>query len=183
MLCVCYTQFLKSECDPWLHRSMCNTCGSIHRLVSCYKLFRPKQFTPLHEQRWGPTDDHDMSSIAIWVLAGGIQVAGVEPSIAQVAVHDAKSHCWLLSGLVLAGVGGHGVVVSLVTDERQHHLVSYNNNNNRIQRHNSRFFTISSQRREPSPTRMLKWPRRNQVQNQVQHIERLSRATCCVWPE
>ena len=39
-----------------------------------------------------------------------------------------------------------------------------NNNNNRIQRRYSRFFTISSQRRELSPTRMLKWPRRNRVQ-------------------
>ena len=39
-----------------------------------------------------------------------------------------------------------------------------NNNNNRIQRHYSRFFTISSQRRELSPTRALKWPRRNRVQ-------------------
>ena len=41
---------------------------------------------------------------------------------------------------------------------------SYNNNNNRIQRRYSRFFTISSQRREPSPTRTLKWPGRNRVQ-------------------
>ena len=39
-----------------------------------------------------------------------------------------------------------------------------NNNNNRIQRRYSRFFTISSQRRELSPTRTLKWPRRNCVQ-------------------
>ena len=31
-------------------------------------------------------------------------------------------------------------------------------NNNRIQRCYSRFYTISSQRREPSPTRTLKWP-------------------------
>ena len=38
------------------------------------------------------------------------------------------------------------------------------NNNNRIQRRNSRFFTISSQRRELSPTRTLKWPGRNRVQ-------------------
>ena len=35
---------------------------------------------------------------------------------------------------------------------------------NRIQRRYSRFFTISSQRRELSPTRTLKWPRRNRVQ-------------------
>ena len=39
-----------------------------------------------------------------------------------------------------------------------------NNNNNRIQRRYSRFFTISSQRRELSPTRTLKWPGRNRVQ-------------------
>ena len=39
-----------------------------------------------------------------------------------------------------------------------------NNNNNCIQRHNSRFFTISSLRRELSPTRTLKCPGRNHVQ-------------------
>ena len=39
-----------------------------------------------------------------------------------------------------------------------------NNNNSRIQRCYSRFFTISSQCRELSPTRTLKWPRRNRVQ-------------------
>ena len=37
-------------------------------------------------------------------------------------------------------------------------------NNNRIQRRYSRFFTISSQRHELSPTRTLKWPRCNRVQ-------------------
>ena len=39
-------------------------------------------------------------------------------------------------------------------------------NNNRIQRRTWRFFffTISSQRREPSLTRSLKWPGRNRVQ-------------------
>ena len=42
--------------------------------------------------------------------------------------------------------------------------VSFNNNNNHIQRRYSRFFTISSQRRELSPTRTLKWPGRNRVQ-------------------
>ena len=42
--------------------------------------------------------------------------------------------------------------------------VGNNNNNNHIQRRCSRFFTISSQRRELSPTRTLKWPRRNRVQ-------------------
>ena len=36
--------------------------------------------------------------------------------------------------------------------------------NNRTQRRHSRFFTISSQRRKLSPTRMLKWPKRNRVQ-------------------
>ena len=39
-----------------------------------------------------------------------------------------------------------------------------NNNNNRIERRNSRFFTISSLRCEPSPTRTLKWLGRNHVQ-------------------
>ena len=39
-----------------------------------------------------------------------------------------------------------------------------NNNNNRIQRRNSRLFTTSSLRHEPSPTRTLKWPGRDRVQ-------------------
>ena len=38
-----------------------------------------------------------------------------------------------------------------------------NNNNNHIPRRYSRFFTISSQRHELSPTRTLKWPRRSRV--------------------
>ena len=38
------------------------------------------------------------------------------------------------------------------------------NNNNRIERCNSRFFTISSLRRESSPTCTLKWPGPNRVQ-------------------
>ena len=38
------------------------------------------------------------------------------------------------------------------------------NNNNRNERRYSRFFTISSQRSELSPTRTLKWPGRNRVQ-------------------
>ena len=54
-----------------------------------------------------------------------------------------------------------------------------NNNNNRTERRSSRFFfTISSLRREPSPTRTLRWPGRNRVQitcntssaYQVQHV-------------
>ena len=43
-------------------------------------------------------------------------------------------------------------------------IIIINNNNNRIQRRYSRFFTISSQRRELSPTRTLKWPGRNRVE-------------------
>ena len=38
------------------------------------------------------------------------------------------------------------------------------NHDDRIQRRNSRFLTISSLRREPSPTRTLKWSGRNCVQ-------------------
>ena len=54
---------------------------------------------------------------------------------------------------------------------------------NHNERRNSRFFTISSLRREPSPTRTLNWPERNRVQitcnkssaYHVQHV--LLRAT------
>ena len=44
------------------------------------------------------------------------------------------------------------------------HLGGLCNNNNRIQRRNSRMFTISSLRREPPPTRTLTWSGRNRVQ-------------------
>ena len=57
------------------------------------------------------------------------------------------------------------------------HVWIYNNNNNRIHRRYSRFFTISSQRRELSPTRTFKWPAHVQHIDHVQHIERLSRAS------
>ena len=45
-----------------------------------------------------------------------------------------------------------------------------NNDNNRIERRTSRSFTISSLRGELYTTRMLKWPRNNQVQ-----------ITCSAW--
>ena len=59
-----------------------------------------------------------------------------------------------------------------------------NNNNNRIQRRNERFVAIFSLRREPCPTRTLKWPRRNRLQityntssaYRLQHV--VLRATC-----
>ena len=74
----------------------------------------------------------------------------------------------------------------------------YINNHDRTERPSSRFFPISSLCRELSPTRTLKWPGRNLVQitcstsgayhvlikwpgrTHVQHVERLSRATCRV---
>ena len=42
------------------------------------------------------------------------------------------------------------------------------------------FFTVSSLRRETSPTRTLKWPGTQSCANHVQNIERLLRATCRV---
>ena len=51
-----------------------------------------------------------------------------------------------------------------LSDKKLKRMLSNNNNNNRILRRFSRFFTISSQRRELSPTRTLKWPGRNRVQ-------------------
>ena len=62
-------------------------------------------------------------------------------------------------------VGTHGVFMSKNI---------FKNNNNHIQRHNLRFFTISSLHREPSPTCTLKWPGHNCVQitssAYVQHV-------------
>ena len=67
---------------------------------------------------------------------------------------------------------------SLYNDNNNHHNSNNNNNYNynynynhhhhhhhhRIQRRNSRFLTVSSLRREPSPTRTLKWLGHNHVQ-------------------
>ena len=39
-----------------------------------------------------------------------------------------------------------------------------NNNDNRIEKHNLRFFTISSLRHELSPAHTFKWPGRSHVQ-------------------
>ena len=50
------------------------------------------------------------------------------------------------------------------TMEHHNNNNNNNNNNNRIERRNSRFFTISSLLREPSLTRTLNWPRPNRVQ-------------------
>ena len=55
-------------------------------------------------------------------------------------------------------------VLELVSPVLVHLNNNNNNNNNRIQRRYSRFFTISSQHRELSPTRTLMWPGRNCVQ-------------------
>ena len=55
-----------------------------------------------------------------------------------------------------------------------------NNNSNRNQRRNSRFLTISSLRRELSPTRTLKWPGRNRVQNHVRRRALITCNMCCV---
>ena len=61
-----------------------------------------------------------------------------------------------------------------------------NNNNNRTERRYSRFFTIFSQRRELSPTRMFKWPRRNCVQiacktSSAYHVQNV--VLCATWYE
>ena len=58
-----------------------------------------------------------------------------------------------------------------------------NNNNNRIERRKSTFFTISSLRRNLSPTRTLKWPGRNCVQiscntSDAHHVQHVVYATC-----
>ena len=59
----------------------------------------------------------------------------------------------IIINIIIAMIAAAGTIVDTV-----------NNNNNRIQRRYSRFFTISSQRRELSPTCTLKRPRRNRVQ-------------------
>ena len=61
-----------------------------------------------------------------------------------------------------------------------------NNNNNRIQSRNSIFLTISSLCRELSPTRSLKWPRRNHVQitsntSRAFHVQHV--VLCATWYE
>ena len=49
----------------------------------------------------------------------------------------------------------------------------------RIERRNSRFFTISSLRRELSPTHMCKWPGRNRVEMcNTSSVYRVQHAVC-----
>ena len=57
-----------------------------------------------------------------------------------------------------------------------------NNNNNRIPRRKSRFFTVSSLRREPSPTRTLKWPGRSRVQITSTHRALITCNMSCYVP-
>ena len=52
------------------------------------------------------------------------------------------------------------------------------NNNNLTERHNLRFFTISSLHHEPSPDTYAQVAQAQLCANQAQHIERLSHATC-----
>ena len=76
-------------------------------------------------------------------------------------------------------------LVGLVVKASASRAEDNNNNNNHIQRRYSRFFTSSSQRHELSPTRMLKWPRRNRMQitcntSGAYHMQRVVlRATWC----
>ena len=79
----------------------------------------------------------------------------------------------------MACVAWHGIGHQELNDNNNnnnHNQNNNNNNNNHIQRRYSRYFAVSSRRREPSPTRTLKWP------GHVQHIERLSRASA-TWYE
>ena len=67
-----------------------------------------------------------------------------------------------------------------------HHHHHNNNDNNSIQRCSSRFFTISSLRRELSPTGMFKWPGRNHVQitcntSSAYHVQHV--VLCAMWYE
>ena len=74
--------------------------------------------------------------------------------------------CVISAGYIsICAAAGHNSLPSTLTIQNKcHQMSNNNNNNNRIQRRYSRFFTISSQRCELSPTRTLKWPGRNCVQ-------------------
>ena len=67
-------------------------------------------------------------------------------------------------------------------DDNNNNNNNNDNDNNHIQRRNSRFLTISSLRRELSPTRTLKWRGRNRVQitcntSSTYHVQHVLRAT------
>ena len=69
-----------------------------------------------------------------------------------------------------------------LVNKKQKKTKKNNNNNNHIQRCNSRYIAISSLRHKPSPTRTLKWPRRNRLQimcntSSVYHVQHVLRAT------
>ena len=88
-------------------------------------------------------------------------------------------HCSCLQISLLFTYGITNSALLLVHHQHHHH-------HNRIQRRYSRFFTISSQRRELSPTRTLKWPRRNRVQitcntSSAYHVQHV--VLCATWYE
>ena len=59
-------------------------------------------------------------------------------------------------------------------NNNNHHHHHHHHHHHRIQRRISRFFTISSLRRELSPTRTLKWPRHNRVKSSsTYHVQRV----------
>ena len=86
-----------------------------------------------------------------------------------------------------------GTVISRPWESRQTnlhvmpcHFLIADDNNNRIQRRNLRFSAMSSLCCEPSPTLMLKWPRRNRVQitcntSSACHVQHV--VVCATWYE
>ena len=66
--------------------------------------------------------------------------------------------------VVSANINNIIIIIIIIIKMNSNNNNNNNNNNSRIQRRNSRFFTIFSLRREPSPTRTLKLPGRNCVQ-------------------
>ena len=110
-------------------------------------------------------------------LCGGLYANPLEMAIqSAVACSEAKDDGLLVSRQLMERVLVWVISFSLAVEDGFLFIMdksfnNNNNNNNRIQRRYSRFFAISSQRRELSPTRTLKWP------GHMQPIELLSRAS------
>ena len=95
------------------------------------------------------------------------------------------AHCTVSGWAVPLVQRGTGQWESTPQQHAMHASGTDNNNthnNNRTERRNLRFFTLSSQRRELSPTHTLKWPGRNHVQimcntSSTYHVQHVIRAT------
>ena len=97
-------------------------------------------------------------SIARWHVSSFFTNACVQDHVWHPYVSVGKTRCLKTFLVRLTRVIGRCLSRNISNNNNN------DDNNNHIQRRYLRYFTISSQRLELSPTCTLKWPRRNRVQ-------------------